>query len=249
MISVCLASYNGESFIAEQLNSILEQLSDKDELIISDDGSTDRTISIIKQFNDKRIRLFCHPEKKGVNKNFETALKQARGHVIFLADQDDIWEKEKIRIMERYLTDYDLVVSDCSIIDLNGKITFDSFYALRRSGRGIFKNIRQNTYMGCCMAFQRKILDKAIPLPANVPLHDWWIGLVAEVFGITCFCPEKLVRYRRHGKNKTPFAGQSQFNFIDQVRFRKNLVCALFRVWVGGIYERNTDKKKGSTIL
>ena len=95
----------------------------------------------------------------------------------------------------------------------------------------MLKNIRQNTYMGCCMAFRRKILDKAIPFPPKVPMHDWWIGLVAELFGTTLCCPEKLVRYRRHEKNKTPFPGQSQFNFMDQMRFRKNLVCALFRVW------------------
>jgi glycosyltransferase involved in cell wall biosynthesis len=233
MISVCLASYNGENFIAEQLNSILEQLSDQDELIISDDGSNDGTISIINRFNDKRIRLFCSSEKKGIQKNFENALKQVRGDIIFLADQDDIWEKGKVRTMEKYLIDYDLVISDCSIVDLKGKTIFDSFYALRRSGRGLLKNIWQNSYLGCCMAFKRKILNKAIPLPERVPMHDWWVGLVAELFGTTCFCPEKLVRYRRHEENKTPFIGQSQFGFMDQVRFRKNLVCSLFRAWAG----------------
>ncbi len=198
-------------------------------MIISDDGSSDRTIPIINRFDDKRIRLFHHLGEKGVKGNFENELKQARGELVFLADQDDIWENNKTRIMTAYLRDYDLVVSDCSIIDLNGNTLFDSFYELRKSGRGILKNIRQNTYMGCCMAFRRSLLEKAIPLPANVPMHDWWIGLVGELFGTSFFCPEKLVRYRRHGENKSPFAGQDQFGFMDRLRFRKNLILALFR--------------------
>lgn len=232
MISVCLASYNGEDFIAKQLDSILEQLSDQDELIISDDGSSDGTISIISRFNDKRIRLLHHSGEKETLKNFENALNHARGNIIFLADQDDIWVKEKITTMTGYLADYDLVVSDCSIIDSNGNTVVDSFYELRKSGPGIAKNILRNTYIGCCMAFRRSLLEKAAPLPDNVPMHDWWIGLVAEMFGTSFFCPEKLVRYRRHDKNKTPFVGRSQFGLIDKILFRKNLLSALFGVWI-----------------
>lgn len=233
MISVCIASYNGENFIEAQLRSILVQLSDQDEVIVSDDGSSDKTVSIVQRFNDKRIRLFHHLEDKGIKENFENALKQARGKFVFLADQDDVWEKEKVRIMTAYLRDYDLVVSDCSIVDLNGNTLLDSFYDLRRSGSGILKNIRKNTYLGCCMAFRKKILDKALPIPATVPMHDWWIGLVAELVGTSFFCPEKLVRYRRHEKNNTPFAGQSQISFAEKVRFRKNLIYPLFTVWAG----------------
>ena len=233
MNSVCLASYNGEKFIKEQIYSILEQLSDNDELIISDDGSTDSTIPVIQQFHDNRIRLFRNPEKKGVKGNFEYALSQAKGEFIFLADQDDVWEDKKIKTINTYLADYDLVVSDCSIIDSNGNIIFDSFYELKKSGRGILKNILGNTYIGCCMAFKKKILNKAIPIPSDVPMHDWWIGLTGELFGSTYFCPEKLVRYRRHEQNKSFLPGKSRFCLTNKIQFRKAMVFALIRAWAG----------------
>lgn len=106
MISVCMATYNGGRFIKEQIDSILPQLSQYDELIVSDDGSTDRTLEIIASYKDERIKVFHH-QKTG-NKyyptlkvcystnNFENALKQAKGDYIFLCDQDDIWEKNKV---------------------------------------------------------------------------------------------------------------------------------------------------------
>ena len=231
MISVCLASYNGEKFIQEQLRSILCQLADNDEVVVSDDGSRDKTVSIIQQFNDRRIRLFCDARKKGAGQNFDRALRQAKGELIFLADQDDVWEKEKIITMQAYLAEHDLAVSDCSVIDLHGNALHESFFERRRSGPGILKNLWQNTYMGCCMAFTRKILNAAVPLPQNVPMHDWWLGMVAEIVGTTVFCPEKLVRYRRHENNETPFAGNGRLGVMQQLRFRKNLAWHLFQVW------------------
>jgi glycosyltransferase involved in cell wall biosynthesis len=227
-----MATYNGERYVLEQLRSILSQLSDTDEVIISDDGSSDSTCAIIEQINDSRIRLFRHPEPQGPGKNFEFALSQAKGQFIYLADQDDVWENKKISTMQTYLTAYDLVVSDCSIIDLNGKSLYDSYFMLRCSGAGILKNLRRNSYMGCCMAFRQQILGQVIPLPKNIPMHDWWIGLVAETVGTTFFCPEKLVKYRRHRKNSTPLAGRSRFGFVQQMVFRVNLVVNLINVWI-----------------
>ncbi|MCG8638757.1 MAG: glycosyltransferase family 2 protein [Desulfobacterales bacterium] len=230
--SVCMASYNGEAYIREQLNSILCQLSDCDELIVSDDGSTDRTLSIVKEFSDERIRLFRSPDNRGVTENFEFALKQARGDYIFLADQDDIWDKDKIRIMAGYLKEFDLVVSDCMIMDKNGRKLADSYFKIRHSGTGVIKNICQNTYMGCCMAFKKKILDYALPFPKHVPMHDWWIGLVADTFDETLFCSEQLVCYRRHGQNETPIDGQSRLRLKQRFVHRTALACGLFKLWV-----------------
>lgn len=227
-----MATYNGDKFILEQMHGILSQLSETDEVIVSDDGSCDNTCAVIEQINDDRIRLFCHTETKGPVKNFEFALQQAKGEIIFLADQDDIWEKNKISTMQTYLATYDLVVSDCSIIDLKGDTLYDSFFLLRRSGPGILKNLWRNGYIGCCMAFKRHILEQAVPLPKNVPMHDWWIGLVAASVGTTFFCPEKLVRYRRHVANSTPLAGRSPFGIIQQIRFRVNLAVNLIKVRV-----------------
>ena len=96
MISVCIATYNGERFIREQIDSILRQLSSDDEIIVSDDGSTDDTISIINSIDDKRIRIIEGPRKHSPTHNFECAMKEAKGYYIFLADQDDVWKPNKV---------------------------------------------------------------------------------------------------------------------------------------------------------
>ena len=102
-ISVCIATYNGEKYIKEQLESIIHQLGEYDEIIISDDGSNDKTIQIIENFKDTRIKIFNHsPNRKTkykfdlTTRNIENALSKAKGDFIFLADQDDIWIKNKV---------------------------------------------------------------------------------------------------------------------------------------------------------
>lgn len=112
MISVCIATYNGERFIREQIGSIINQLGNEDEIIISDNGSTDSTIDIIKEIDDKRIKLIKGPEKKSPTSNFENALMHAKGEYIFLSDQDDVWKDNKISICMQYLKHYDCVISD-----------------------------------------------------------------------------------------------------------------------------------------
>src|SRR5690606_26359089 len=97
-ISVCMATYNGENHIEEQLESILKQLKDNDEVIISDDGYSDKTIELIKGFNDPRIKLFLN-SFRNIILNFEFALSKATGDFIFLSDQDDIWYDNKVIIV------------------------------------------------------------------------------------------------------------------------------------------------------
>ena len=112
MISVCIATYNGERYIGEQIKSILNQLNSSDEIIVSDDGSKDKTIDVVKSFDDKRIRIIDGPRKGSPISNFENALKAAKGEYIFTADQDDVWTDDKVRTCMRYLQSYDCVVSD-----------------------------------------------------------------------------------------------------------------------------------------
>ncbi|MDE6793421.1 MAG: glycosyltransferase, partial [Muribaculaceae bacterium] len=96
MVSVCLATYNGELFIKEQIQSIIPELENEDEIIISDDGSTDNTLPIIRNFKDSRIKIFINKETQGVNNNMENAIRKASGDIIFLSDQDNVWIKGKI---------------------------------------------------------------------------------------------------------------------------------------------------------
>jgi glycosyltransferase involved in cell wall biosynthesis len=115
--SICIATYNGEKYIQEQIESILCQVDVNDEIIVSDDNSTDNTLAIVKSFNDDRITIYVNQGCKGYTGNFENALKYARGEYIFLADQDDIWVMGKVTKCLAYLQDYDFIVSDAIIVD------------------------------------------------------------------------------------------------------------------------------------
>lgn len=81
------------------------------------------------------------------------------------------------------------------------------------------------------MAFNRRILDKSLPFPEKIPMYDWWIGLTGEMFGKTFFCPEKLVNYRRHDNNMSPFVAQKRYSLIKKIKFRKNIIIPLFKNW------------------
>jgi glycosyltransferase involved in cell wall biosynthesis len=226
-----MATYNGERFLDEQINSILNQLSKGDELIISDDGSTDKTIEIIENFSDPRIKLLKADFHSPIL-NFQNALQHAENDLIFLSDQDDVWLDDKVEKMVQSLEEHDLVVSDCFLVDEEGKIIADSFFDRNHSGPGLIKNIYKNGYLGCCMAFNRKILDHALPFPGDIAMHDIWIGLIGETFGKTLFLPDKLIRYRRHGSNASQAGEQSMFSLSKKIlirlRFIKNLLKRRF---------------------
>ncbi|NMW22217.1 MAG: glycosyltransferase family 2 protein [Chlorobiaceae bacterium] len=225
--TVCIATYNGESYIEKQLQSVITQLSNGDELIISDDSSNDNTLKIARKSGFNNLIVLEGNSFYSPVLNFENALKYATGDIVFLSDQDDIWVDNKILIMSKYLRFYDLVVSDAVIINEYDKIISPSFYKIRNSGSGFIKNLYKNTYTGCCMAFNRKILVKALPFPSKIHMHDWWLGMVAEMYGTTYFCNEKLVRYRRHSSNASPNCGKSIYSTLDMIKFRYKMIKAL----------------------
>ncbi len=205
MVSVCLASYNGEKFIKEQILSILHQLNFDDELIISDDSSTDHTVEIIKSIDDSRVKLLAINQFKDPIKNFQNALKNAKGEVVFLSDQDDVWLTDKYSDTLQLLKSYDLVVSDSIIVDEQLNTLHPSFFKYFKSGKGILKNMLKSSYYGSCMAFNRMLLDTALPFPDTKEIgHDLWIGLVAEMTGEVLFYQKPLILYRRHSNAFTP---------------------------------------------
>lgn len=222
--SICIATYNGEKFITQQISSILNQLGDNDEIIISDDISKDNTISIIKSFNDSRIKIVENRGKHGVVSNFENALKHAKGDYIFFSDQDDIWAQNKIKRCIAELENYDLVVHNSLIIDKNGNPTNKDYFMVRKSGKGYWKNLYKNSYVGSCMAFRKELLPHIMPFPKNILWHDMWIGLIAERKGKTVFIPETLLYYRRHGNNASPTAEKSSFSFYFQLKYRLQML-------------------------
>jgi len=219
-ISVCIATCNGSKFIMEQLHSILPQLKFDDEIIISDDSSSDRTLDLIELLSDSRIHIYNNTNEKNLVFNFENALKHVTGDIIFLADQDDIWMPNKVTTMLRHLETADLVLSDCLVVNAGNIIIFPSFFEKNRSKPGFVANLIRNSYIGSCMAFNRKILDHALPFPSDISMHDWWIGLTGEFIGKSFFCGEKLIAYRRHQTNASATCGISQYNLLLQIKFR-----------------------------
>ena len=225
-VSVCLATFNGKSFIFDQIQSILSD-DTVTELLISDDGSTDGTIEIISSIIDSRIKLFLN-HNLGIVRNFEFLITQASCEFIFLSDQDDIWLFSKVASMVNYLHFFDLVVSDCYIVNSDLKVLYSSFFELRSSNRGLFKNLVKNSYLGCCIAFRRSLVNYILPFPKNVPMHDWWIGLVAELFGNVHFEPSKLILYRRHNNNSSTSSSKSTSTFLIKIYWRIILFSHLF---------------------
>lgn len=229
MISVCMATYNGEKYLKEQIDSILVQLAPQDELIISDDGSTDKTLEIIKSYKDNRITLLEGNSFHSPILNFENALKQSKGSYIFLSDQDDIWYEDKVKTVMPLLERYDCVVSDATVIAADRTLIADSFFRLNHSGPGLLRNIIKNGYLGCCMAFNRMILEKALPIPNSIPMHDTWIGLVSEKYGKPLFLKEALIYYRRHGANASSTTERSKRSLkskiADRFIFMKNIIA------------------------
>lgn len=228
MISVCIATRNGSRYVGEQLNSILPQLSPADEIIISDDCSSDDTIEIIRSFNDPRIKIFQREHSVGIVSNFEDSLQASKGDIIFLADQDDVWLPGKVHALSTALKHVDLVISDCELVDQSLKPLSQDNIRKFKTKKGLLRNLVRNSYMGCCMAFQRHVLEKALPFPKDIPMHDVWIGIVAEMYFRVSMVPEKLVLHRRHQHNASTTGMISQLTlrkqFVNRYKIVKNLI-------------------------
>jgi len=194
-----MATYNGEKFIEEQIRSILAQISINDELIISDDGSTDRTVEIIQNLNDNRIKLYRHASSGRPTENFQNALLKATGQFIFLSDQDDVWLENKYVKMVKLLESYDLVLSNSIVVNDALQTLSSSFFKFHGSAKGVIRNAIKNSYFGSCMAFRKELLIHALPFPPSKEIgHDVWLGLVGEMVGKVYFTDEPLILYRRH---------------------------------------------------
>lgn len=226
-VSVCIATYNGAKYIKAQLESILCQIQNDDEVIISDDGSTDLTIQIIESFKDNRIKVFKN-SFHNYNKNFEFALSKAQGDYIFLSDQDDIWLPSKYATMCEALSKYDLVDSDCYIVDADLQIKRNSFFTTNNKRSGFWRNLFKNNYLGCCMAFRQNILQKALPFPPNTICHDGWIGIVGDAFGKTLFIDDKLLYYRRHSSNASNTTQGSTLSIKTKISYRWTMLWVIF---------------------
>ena len=224
-----MAVYNGEKYLKEQLESILFQLGEEDEIIISVDPSHDGTLDILKFYRrkDKRIRV-CHGPGKGVVNNFENAIRHCKNEIIFLADQDDVWNYGKVDKVLKVFSDQNVtcVLHNAYITDKDLNVLEDSFFELRKCRKGIIHNIIKNSYMGCCMAFRKNQIWRFLPFPAHLPMHDQWIGICCEYYGCTKLLKEPLIKYRRHEHNVSALRHAS---LIQMFIWRKNVVIEFIK--------------------
>lgn len=232
MISICLATYNGAKYLKPQIDSIIIQMGPDDELVISDDSSTDGTIELIKSYRESRIKLLDKCSFHSPVFNFENALKAAAGDYIFLSDQDDIWLPDKISVMAEYLQNYDVVVSDCIVINTDESILYPSFRDFIKAKKGFIRNFVKNGYLGCCIAFKSQMLKYYLPFPKGIAMHDIWIGLISELFADVIFIPEKLILYRRHEGNITSYSLKSTNSYFYKIYYRSIFALLVFRRYI-----------------
>lgn len=232
MISVCMATYNGGKFIREQLESILSQLPTDAEVVVADDGSTDDTLLVVESLKEPRVRVLPVEKHLGVIYNYERALQASKGEFIFLADQDDIWLPGKVEAVLAALKDADLVIHDAwmlrpSKLSESTWVRAGRLSEIRPYRSGVVANWWKNRHTGNCMAFRRLVLDRALPFPKNLPMHDQWLGIVAEKFFKVSYVAEPFIEYRLHSGNATHI-GNSPAGILQKIKWRLDLARAIF---------------------
>lgn len=213
-VDILLATYNGEKYLKEQIESVLEQTYDNIQIIISDDCSTDGTREILKEYekNDK-IKVFYQEKNLGYVKNFEFLLKHVENELYMLCDQDDVWKKEKIeRTVEKLEKEnLDLVFGDLEVVDENLNTIHKSYNKYMHMQNKIKKYCKDsrlqylyNCMTGCTILSKKKFLSKILPLPTNSKymIHDYWIGLIVSLNGKVGYLNEPYILYRQHGNNQ-----------------------------------------------
>jgi glycosyltransferase involved in cell wall biosynthesis len=212
-----MAAYNGEKYVVRQLQSILDQLSPDDEVIVVDDCSTDGTIEAVKGLNDPRVALHVNDRNRREVYSFSRAISLARHRFIFLSDQDDIWLPGRVALMTEALQTALLATTNFDWIDQDERplpISHDG--VLPEDSSRYFKNIAdifvgKTTYFGCAMAFRRELIPLILPIPDYVESHDWWVALAGNLAGSNIHLSDKTFRKRRHGNNATSTTSSRSF--------------------------------------
>jgi len=204
LVSVVLGTYNGEVYLEEQLRSVLAQTWTNLEIIAIDDGSSDRTVTILREYaaRDSRIKVFINEQNLGFVRNFEKGCSLAKGKWISLCDQDDYWLPEKIQKMAQAIGDYPMIYCDSELCGpelepmgtkISDLVHYQSFDDCRQLC--VFSRM-----YGHATLITRKLFDLASPFRKEVP-HDGWLAYHATLYGGVKYLPEVLVKYRQHAGN------------------------------------------------
>jgi len=221
-----MATYNGCHYLQAQIDSILAQMEEGDQLLVSDDASDDTTYDLLTSYG-KRLTVIAKTRIGGVVPNFERVLSAAHSDIIVLVDQDDVWLPGRIDCIRREIISADVLLLNAKIVDeeLNdsGTTLFDTI-GIRE---GFLTNIFKNGFVGCCMAFKKDILKIVLPFPYGLPWHDWYIGLIGELFYRVKRINEPYLLYRRHAQNCTVTGSKSKNSLVRRFSMRVWILYAL----------------------
>lgn len=232
LVSIALATYNGEQFLRIQLDSIYAQTYKNIEVVVVDDCSTDATKAILDEYKHKYgLCYFANEFNIGFLRTFEKAFSFCSGDYIALADQDDVWLPNKIQRLVDNIGDYSLITSDAVLIDENGEVFSESYKSYSKisglTGKPLGVLIFRNYVTGCTTLFRRDLLATALPIPEGETFHDWWLAIVASKMNGIKYLDERLTKYRQHSANTAgiiksdPFLKRLKLFLFENRTFRE----------------------------
>lgn len=256
-IDILLATYNGEKFVKEQIESILNQTYENFNLIISDDASTDNTLNILEEYEkkDTRIKVFKKEKNKGLIDNFEFLLKNVTSDYFMFSDQDDIWKKDKIEKSINKLKEESsgLVYTDLEIVDEKLNVIYPSYWKYKQIHKKIikynnFEALYLNNFVtGCTILAKSKYIKDILPLPRNSKfvLHDYWTALIISAKDKISYVEEPTIQYRQHKNNRVGSSRKS-----DQLENFEDLRNLFIKVKIEHfeVFKENIEKIKTKEI-
>lgn len=227
--AICMATYNGDDFLHDQISSIVSQLLPDEKLFISDDGSSDETLEIAKSYGD-RVWIVDASRAGGVVANFErvlTAAYNAGACNFILSDQDDKWLDGRMETIRERLSKVDMLMMNGYVTDFELNPSGITIFEQVGVRRGLLANFMRPTYVGCCLAFNRKVLTIALPFPHAMPWHDWFISLIGELYFQVELEQSPSILYRRHCNNQSNTGGKSTNSLFKKIEMRLIMLKAM----------------------
>jgi glycosyltransferase involved in cell wall biosynthesis len=243
MIDILLSTYNGASYIEDQLNSIIEQTDNDWTLLIRDDNSKDNTVSILRSYVDKypeKIKLVSDNKTENIGpiRSFEFLLNQSQADYIMFCDQDDIWLPEKISLtkqemlrMESINKDIPLLVyTDLIVVNENRKVLFDSFWSYaglypQLASKNIYYLAIRNCVTGCTTMINKKAKEISLPFVYPLEMHDAWVAINTMKYGKISYIKNQTIEYRQHGSNVCG-AQQVNMSISNKIQNLKRIIDA-----------------------
>ena len=254
-VDILLATYNGEKYLREQLDSIINQTYKNIRILINDDCSTDKTKEILKEYEQKDNRIDVKYNEKNVGsiKNFENLLKRVENKYFMLSDQDDYWMEDKVEKSLKKIKEenVDMVFTDLEPVDENLQTITPSMVRFMGFNKIIHKYndyrlvFMRNCVTGCTIISKKELIKKCLPIPDKKPMvHDWWMVLMITQSGKISFLDEPTIKYRQHGNNQLGIYGMKTYikNFDEYREKYINLKLSQFKIYVE--YEKSFEKKE-----